>query len=61
MTANPYIAILVEPEPKATRFRYECEGRTAGSIPGVNSTPANKTYPTIQVVSHRLFLDIGQN
>lgn len=46
---TPYIKITEQPAPKALRFRYECEGRSAGSIPGVNSTTENKTYPTIQV------------
>uniref|UniRef100_A0A336K2P2 CSON015181 protein n=1 Tax=Culicoides sonorensis TaxID=179676 RepID=A0A336K2P2_CULSO len=41
--------IIEQPASKALRFRYECEGRSAGSIPGVKSTPENKTYPTIQV------------
>lgn len=45
----PYIKIIEQPAPKALRFRYECEGRSAGSIPGLNSTPENKTYPAIQV------------
>lgn len=35
------------------RFRYECEGRSAGSIPGANATPENKTFPTIQVVNYK--------
>lgn len=48
------IRIIEQPAPKALRFRYECEGRSAGSIPGVNSTSENKTYPTIQVM---LFLN----
>ena len=34
------------------RFRYECEGRSAGSIPGVNSTSDNKTYPTIKICGY---------
>jgi c-Rel proto-oncogene protein len=46
---NPSVTILEHPAPKALRFRYECEGRSAGSIPGENSTNDNKTYPTIQV------------
>lgn len=50
-TNQPYIKIIEQPASKALRFRYECEGRSAGSIPGVNSTPENKTYPTIQVNS----------
>lgn len=49
-TNSPYIEIIEQPASKALRFRYECEGRSAGSIPGVNSTTENKTYPTIQVI-----------
>ncbi|KOB76007.1 DorsalB, partial [Operophtera brumata] len=30
-------------------FRYECEGRSAGSIPGANTTAENKTYPTLRI------------
>jgi len=48
---SPYITIIEQPAPKALRFRYECEGRSAGSIPGVNSTADNKTYPTIKVIA----------
>ncbi|EEB18780.1 embryonic polarity dorsal, putative [Pediculus humanus corporis] len=47
-----YVKIIEQPASKALRFRYECEGRSAGSIPGVNSTPENKTYPGIQIVGH---------
>lgn len=46
---TPYIEIMEQPASKALRFRYECEGRSAGSIPGVHSTPENKTYPKIRV------------
>jgi Rel/ankyrin family protein len=49
----PYIEILEQPASKAQRFRYECEGRSAGSIPGAHSTRENKTYPKIRV---RIFL-----
>ncbi|VVC36026.1 Hypothetical protein CINCED_3A013431 [Cinara cedri] len=52
-TNQPYIKIIEQPASKALRFRYECEGRSAGSIPGVNSTPENKTYPTIQIVGYK--------
>ncbi|KAK9883828.1 hypothetical protein WA026_002025 [Henosepilachna vigintioctopunctata] len=48
-----YVRIIEEPAPKALRFRYECEGRSAGSIPGASSTPENKTFPTIQVVGYQ--------
>ncbi|KAL3266564.1 hypothetical protein HHI36_010730 [Cryptolaemus montrouzieri] len=44
-----YVKIIEQPASKALRFRYECEGRSAGSIPGASSTSENKTYPTIQV------------
>lgn len=47
------VLIREQPASKALRFRYECEGRSAGSIPGVNSTPENKTYPTIQVQGYQ--------
>ncbi|XP_021925481.1 transcription factor p65-like isoform X4 [Zootermopsis nevadensis] len=48
-----YVKITEQPASKALRFRYECEGRSAGSIPGVNSTPENKTFPTIQIVGYK--------
>jgi c-Rel proto-oncogene protein len=50
--ALPYVAILEQPASKALRFRYECEGRSAGSIPGANSTADSKTYPTIQIMNY---------
>ncbi|XP_045447470.1 embryonic polarity protein dorsal-like [Melitaea cinxia] len=52
-TGNPYVRIVEQPASKALRFRYECEGRSAGSIPGVNSVPERKTYPTIEICGHR--------
>ncbi|XP_050704582.1 transcription factor p65-like isoform X2 [Eriocheir sinensis] len=48
-----YVRILEQPQPKALRFRYICEGRSAGSIPGVSSTAENKTYPAIQVMGYK--------
>nr|AFI98401.1 Dorsal [Delia antiqua] len=50
---KPYVKITEQPAGKALRFRYECGGRSAGSIPGVNSTPENKTYPTIEIVGYK--------
>ena len=47
---DPWVEILIQPKAKGFRFRYECEGRSAGSIPGDNSTNENKTYPTIKVI-----------
>lgn len=46
---GPYVRLVEQPARCALRFRYECEGRSAGSIPGASATPENKTYPTIQV------------
>ncbi|XP_034475236.1 embryonic polarity protein dorsal isoform X2 [Drosophila innubila] len=51
-TQRPYIQIIEEPTNKIIRFRYECEGRTAGSIAGMHSTPTKKTYPTIQICNY---------
>lgn len=48
-----YVKITEQPASKGLRFRYECEGRSAGSIPGVSSTNDRKTHPTIQVVGYK--------
>lgn len=48
----PYVEIVEQPAKKGIRFRYECEGRSAGSIPGVRSRADNKTYPTIRVSNY---------
>ncbi|XP_029449579.1 proto-oncogene c-Rel isoform X2 [Rhinatrema bivittatum] len=34
------------------RFRYKCEGRSAGSILGERSTVNNKSYPSIQIINY---------
>ncbi|CAG2110415.1 unnamed protein product [Medioppia subpectinata] len=53
LSQTPFVRIIEQPARGGTRFRYECEGRSAGSIPGVNSTPDITTYPAIQVtISH---------
>ena len=49
MKKSMYVDIVEQPASKGLRFRYECEGRSAGCIPGVNTTNENKTYPTIRV------------
>lgn len=46
---NVYVEIVEEPASKAVRYRYESEGRYAGTIPGASSTLTNKTYPTIKI------------
>lgn len=48
----PFVRILEQPARCALRFRYECEGRSAGSIPGCNSTAENKTFPTIELINY---------
>ncbi|EFA02850.1 dorsal [Tribolium castaneum] len=48
-----FVKIIEQPASKALRFRYECEGRSAGSIPGASSTPENKTFPSIQVMGYQ--------
>ncbi|XP_036342419.1 embryonic polarity protein dorsal-like [Rhagoletis pomonella] len=51
--ATAYVRVVEQPASKALRFRYECEGRSAGSIPGAHSTPEKKTYPTIEIVGYQ--------
>ncbi|XP_058801097.1 transcription factor SPT20 homolog isoform X2 [Phymastichus coffea] len=51
--SKPYIEIVEQPAPRASRFRYNCEVRSMGSIPGVHSTPTSKTYPTIRIVDYK--------
>lgn len=41
--------IIEQPKQRGMRFRYQCEGRLAGSIPGERSTDTTKTHPTIKV------------
>ena len=36
------------------RFRYECEGRSAGAIQGASSTPQHRTCPTIRLVGYKV-------
>ncbi|XP_029424870.1 proto-oncogene c-Rel isoform X1 [Nannospalax galili] len=49
---NPYIEITEQPRQRGMRFRYKCEGRSAGSIPGEHSTDNNRTYPSIQIMNY---------
>ncbi|XP_037298148.1 LOW QUALITY PROTEIN: embryonic polarity protein dorsal [Manduca sexta] len=48
----PYVVVVQQPASKALRFRYECEGRSAGSIPGASSTPENRTFPAIKIIGY---------
>lgn len=44
-----YVEIAEQPKQRGLRFRYECEGRSAGSVPGEKSTTERKTFPSIKV------------
>jgi len=46
---EPWVEVIEQPKSNAMRFRYLCEGRSAGTILGVRATAAQKTYPTIKV------------
>lgn len=48
----PRVRIIEQPAPNKVRFRYACEGRCAGSIPGVSSTKDNKRFPTVQILDY---------
>uniref|UniRef100_A0A8C4R0K0 V-rel avian reticuloendotheliosis viral oncogene homolog n=1 Tax=Eptatretus burgeri TaxID=7764 RepID=A0A8C4R0K0_EPTBU len=49
---EPRLEILEQPRQRGQRFRYECEGRSAGSILGENSTEQHKTYTAVQVLNY---------
>lgn len=46
---KPKLVVAEEPKDRGMRFRYECEGRSAGSILGASSTDSNKTQPAIEI------------
>lgn len=50
---RPYVEIVEQPARCALRFRYKCEGRSAGSLPGASSTIDNKTFPSIRINNYR--------
>ncbi|XP_069738611.1 transcription factor RelB [Phaenicophaeus curvirostris] len=47
----PKLVITEQPKQRGMRFRYECEGRSAGSILGERSTEASKTLPAIELLN----------
>ena len=49
----PYVKIIEQPAGNKLRFRYECEGRSAGALHGVSYNPDNKTYPSIQIIGYK--------
>nr|XP_020502089.2 transcription factor p65-like [Labrus bergylta] len=48
-SGNAFIEIIEQPKARGMRFRYKCEGRSAGSIPGEKSNDTTKTHPAIKV------------
>ncbi|XP_052827753.1 putative transcription factor p65 homolog [Octopus bimaculoides] len=50
---KPYVIIVDQPKTHGFRFRYQCEGRSAGSIPGEKSTNEKKSYPTIKICNYK--------
>ena len=50
-STDPWVELIEQPKQRGLRFRYQCEGRSAGSIPGENSSNEKKTFPTIKVRS----------
>lgn len=46
---RPKLVVVEEPKERGMRFRYECEGRSAGSILGASGTENNKTQPAIEI------------
>ncbi|XP_062872529.1 transcription factor RelB [Trichomycterus rosablanca] len=46
---KPTLKVVEQPKERGMRFRYECEGRSAGSILGASSTDVNKTLPAIEL------------
>ncbi|CAN9499576.1 unnamed protein product [Ophioblennius macclurei] len=52
LMAEPSIQIFEQPKARGMRFRYKCEGRSAGSIPGERSSDNNRTYPSLQILNY---------
>ncbi|XP_037630840.1 transcription factor RelB isoform X1 [Sebastes umbrosus] len=46
---KPKLVVVEEPKERGMRFRYECEGRSAGSILGASSSETNKSQPAIEI------------
>ncbi|XP_014895427.1 proto-oncogene c-Rel [Poecilia latipinna] len=52
LMAEPTVQIFEQPKQRGMRFRYKCEGRSAGSIPGEKSSDNNRTYPSLQILNY---------
>jgi len=52
MAARPYLEIVEQPASNSLRFRYRCEGRSAGTLHGASTTGRYseiKTYPRVKI------------
>ncbi|KAM6997543.1 proto-oncogene c-Rel [Tautogolabrus adspersus] len=52
LLAEPAVQIFEQPKQRGMRFRYKCEGRSAGSIPGEKSCDNSRTYPSLQILNY---------
>ncbi|KAG7511894.1 proto-oncoprotein c-Rel [Solea senegalensis] len=52
LMVEPSVQIFEQPRQRGMRFRYKCEGRSAGSIPGEKSSDNNRTYPSLQILNY---------
>ncbi|KAM8858828.1 proto-oncogene c-Rel [Spinachia spinachia] len=52
LMAEPAVQIYEQPKQRGMRFRYKCEGRSAGSIPGEKSSDNNRSYPSLQILNY---------
>ncbi|XP_056147672.1 proto-oncogene c-Rel isoform X2 [Lampris incognitus] len=52
LMAEPEVRIFEQPRQRGMRFRYKCEGRSAGSIPGEKSSDNNRSYPSLQILNY---------
>ncbi|XP_054456392.1 proto-oncogene c-Rel [Anoplopoma fimbria] len=52
LMAEPGVQIYEQPKQRGMRFRYKCEGRSAGSIPGEKSSDNNRSYPSLQILNY---------
>ncbi|XP_057694525.1 transcription factor RelB homolog isoform X2 [Corythoichthys intestinalis] len=46
---KPKLVVVEQPKERGMRFRYECEGRSAGSILGASGSESNKTQPAVEI------------
>lgn len=49
ITGQPQLLVTENPQSRGFRFRYACEGKSHGGLPGENSQRDKKTYPEVKV------------